>query len=157
LQARCKRASAFSIGSINPSRILDRSGGRDNWLRAAATLSARDHPSVTCHAQWPLPIPCGDRIQREGARFSSVCLAQHQPASSDVDTSGPALARKARRLWRCSRPRRIGMTYPKLTIRRFPPIDWALACKMTPFKKVSTTSPKWELRWPDCCAGGLVN
>ena len=25
----------------------------------------------------------------------------------------------------CSRPRRIGMTSPKLTIRPFPPIDWA--------------------------------
>jgi hypothetical protein len=39
------------------------------------------------------------RCQREGARFSiSVCLAQHQPASSEVDTSGAALAQKARRL-----------------------------------------------------------
>ena len=39
------------------------------------------------------------RSQREGARFSSpVCLAQHQPASSEVVTSGPALAQKARRL-----------------------------------------------------------
>ena len=35
------------------------------------------------------------RCQREGARFSiSVCLAQHQPASSEVDTSGAALAQR---------------------------------------------------------------
>jgi hypothetical protein len=39
------------------------------------------------------------RCQREGARFSmSVCLAQHQPASSEVDTSGEVLVQKARRL-----------------------------------------------------------
>ena len=30
--------------------------------------------------------------------LAGVCLAQHQPASSEVDTSGAALARKARRL-----------------------------------------------------------
>jgi hypothetical protein len=44
--------------------------------------------------------------------------------SSEVDTSGAALAQKARRLLQ-PKPRRIGMTSPKLTIRPFPPIDWA--------------------------------
>jgi hypothetical protein len=39
------------------------------------------------------------RCQREGGRFSfSFCLAQHQPASSEVDTSGAALTQKTRRL-----------------------------------------------------------
>jgi hypothetical protein len=46
LQARCKRASAFSIGSINPSRILDRSGGRDN--RPVSQI-ALDRPAVSTH------------------------------------------------------------------------------------------------------------
>jgi hypothetical protein len=34
----------------------------------------------------------------DGRIIINVCLAQHQPASSEVDTSGAALAQKARRL-----------------------------------------------------------
>jgi hypothetical protein len=47
----------------------------------------------------PFPDALIDLGQRDGARFSiNVCLAQHQPASSELDTSGAALAQKARRL-----------------------------------------------------------
>ena len=46
MQAWCKRASAFSIGSINRSRILDRSGGRDN--RPVSQI-ALDRPGVSTH------------------------------------------------------------------------------------------------------------
>jgi len=67
------------------------------WSARVTALSrpARPPPSEAVRASADHRFRC----QREGARFSiSVCLAQHQPASSEVDTSGPALAQKARRL-----------------------------------------------------------
>ena len=57
---------------------------------------ARNRPLRTAPIDRAVRI-IDSRCQREGARFSiSICLAQHQPASSEVDTSGAALAQKAR-------------------------------------------------------------
>ena len=59
----------------------------------ALSRPARPPPSEAVRASADHQLRC----QREGARFSiSVCLAQHQPASSEVNNSGAALAQKAR-------------------------------------------------------------
>jgi hypothetical protein len=89
------------VNVIGHHQHLDLAAQAAQRQRATASGSRHSH-------SWPMrlvrtaPIDRAARIidsrcQREGARFSiSVCLAQHQRASSEVETSDAALAQKAR-------------------------------------------------------------